>query len=123
MSLPDSAEYWWDVQAHFQRKQSHEVRFHAIAQGCSPEKSLVPTHTTVCGLQMPVLRCRSKRSKVTCRACLAKLHRFTITHVVSGLIHIFASSDQVLEAQEKYFEATDKGLQDVILQDRMRSSA
>lgn len=115
MSLPDGAEYWNDVRAHFGQRRGREPKVHLLAEGASTFWS---DWATRCGLEMPKERVRSKRKHVTCLACLAAVCRFVVTCEADGVTKVLAATDDVNDAQETYFWATDKKLAKVVLTDR-----
>ena len=122
MSLPDTAEYWQDVKAHFNRDRGLP-KFHAPAEGVSlrlnpGEDSRSATRRTRCGETIRYERMRARRSGVTCRNCLAELCRFVVTHEVGGVKKVLLATDDANQAQEKFYEAMDNSLVGVVLADR-----
>lgn len=122
MSFPDGAEYWHDVKRHFSRSRP-EPKAHAPAPGVSLvlaswEDSRSAERGTLCGLTIRRDNVRSKKSRVTCRNCLALLCRFVVSHEVDGVRKVLLATDDALQAQEKFYEAKANGLVDITLQDR-----
>jgi hypothetical protein len=122
VSFPEGAEYWHDVKAHFGRTRYGGPALHAVAPGVSmtllPGQDTRGSLETACGITIQRQLIRGKRSKVTCRNCLAKLCRFVVTHEVDGVVKVLLATDDANAAQEKFYQATDHKLRCVVLRDR-----
>lgn len=125
MSLPDGAEYWQDVKSYFGRPRSHTApKAHAPAEGVSlrlepGEDTREAKRVTRCGETLRHDRLRAKRKYVTCRNCLAELCRYVVTHEVGGVRKVLLATDDVMAAQNRYYEAMDNKLVDVHMVDRV----
>ena len=118
MSFPDGASYWHDVKAAHSLGYRGEVKLHAPAEGVSRQyRAPLPT---LCGETVDPVYLRSKRGKITCRACLAKLCRFVVTHEVGGATKVLLATDDGPAAQQRLQDAVRHRLVNVQLTDRGR---